>query len=349
MFDPEISTHRRITGTVIFFLVAIAATVSTWMMLSRIDTLPRTDDASIGAEIAHISAGVPGQLGSVDVAENARVSKGQLLFAIEPESYRLQRDQAQAQVDAARAALADAGRAARATAKNASSAEAEIDRAQSNLKLAEATVARLEPLAADGVASQQMLDEARTVAEGARVSLQVAQQTAGAADDLVANTEVLQAEVRAAETVLALAEHQLARTKVVAPFDGFVTGLTATAGNWVLPEQPVLSLIDETTWHVEAYFRETDLAAIAPEDKVRVRVLSHPQTRLTGQIDSVGRGVIGTEAIEIGGALPFVVRSTDWVRLARRFPVRIVITDPLPDFLRVGASATVTLSAETDQ
>ena len=46
--------------------------------------------------------------------------------------------------------------------------------------------------------------------------------------------------------------------------------------------------------------------------------------------------------------LPVVQREPDWVRLAQDFPVRIRITESVPpDLLRVGATATATISTRT--
>ncbi|MXU66049.1 HlyD family efflux transporter periplasmic adaptor subunit [Oceanomicrobium pacificus] len=343
MLEPDITPGQKRAGWVLFAVALIAALVLLAIVLTDIDRRPRTNDASVGAEVIHVTAGVPGRIARLDVAENDAVEEGAPLFALDDTAYRLQRDQAAAQVAAAQAALADAERAARATAQNAGSAADEVARAEQNLALAEATVARLEPLAADGIASRQTLDEARTAAADARVSLDVARKTAGAARDLVSNTDALAAELRAAEAVLAVAEHRLSQTEVAAPFSGYVSGLQAGVGSWVLPEQPVLVLIDDASWHVEAYFRETELAAIAPGMVAHVRVLSDAGEVLTGRVASIGRGVQTSDALAVQGLLPFVPRSTDWVRLARRYPVRIALDAPLPPFLRLGASASVTI------
>ncbi|PRY20475.1 multidrug efflux system membrane fusion protein [Aliiruegeria haliotis] len=343
MLEPDITKGQRWAGRAIFAVAAGVSLVLTVIVLMQVDRRPGTNDASVGAEVIHVTAGVPGKIRDLAVAENDAVEAGAPLFALEDTAYRLQRDQAAAQIEAARAALADAERTARATAQNAGSAADEINRAEQNLALAEATVARLEPLAADGIASKQSLDEARTAAADARVSLDVARKSATAAEELVTNTDAIAAELRAAEALLASAEHTLAQTKVVAPVAGFVTGLQAGVGTWVLPEQPALALIDRDSWHIEAFFRETDIAAIEPGMAARVRVLSHSGTVLTGRVDSVGRGVQTTDSLELQGVLPIVPRSTDWVRLARRFPVRITLDPPLPSFLRLGASASVTI------
>ena len=343
MFEPEISRKRRLIATLLLIGVALGALITTWITLSKIDDLPRTTDASVEAEVVHISSGLPGRIVKLAVHDNESVTKGQLLFSLEDTTYRLLRDQSAAQLEVAVAALSDATRLSKATEENAATAKAEIKRAQSLLALAEATVARLKPLAADGITSQQELDVALTAVTNAKVSLEAARHTARSAGYLVKSTTALEAAVRTAKAALALTEHNLSRTQIHAPFDGKVTGLTITEGTWVLPEVPVFNLIDTHSWHVVGFFRETDLAAISAGQPARVRVMSNPDVVLEGEVESIGWGVLSTEGITIKGALPFVPTSTDWVRLAKRFPVRVAIDSSSADWLRVGSSATLVL------
>ena len=72
-------------------------------------------------------------------------------------------------------------------------------------------------------------------------------------------------------------------------------------------------------------------------------VLSNPEEALRGVVKSVGWAVLSSDALEIKGKLPFVAQTTNWVRLAKRFPVHIEFEGPTPDYLRIGASATVAL------
>jgi len=344
--EPSVSKKRRLIATILFVIVALGAIITSFATLHRIDDLPRTTDASIEAEVVRISSGLPGRIVKLAVEDNQSVTKGQLLFALDDTTYRLLRDQAAAQLEVALAALSDATRLSEATSTNADTAKVEIQRAQSLLDLANATVARLKPLAAEGITSQQEFDVALTAAANARVSLQAAKNTAHAAGYLVKSTDALKAEVKTARAGLALTEHNLALTQIHAPFDGKITGLTITEGTWVIPAIPVFTLIDTHSWHVVGFFRETDLAAISAGQPVRVRVQSKPDTILHGKVKSIGWGILSTDALTIKGKLPFVATSSNWVRLAKRFPVKVTLdtsTENAQDWLRIGASATLAL------
>lgn len=340
---------RRIIGVVLFLCVVVGAVLTTWSVLKTLSVLPRTTDAAISAETVKISAGVPGRIVEILVRENDSVAAGDLLFSLDDTALKIMRDQAQALVDVANAALDDAERVSLAGQENALSAEAEIQRAETNLELATKTVDRIAPLAEDGIASQQVLDEARTAQAGAQVSLDVAKQTARASNDLISNTASLAATLRVAQAELALAEHNISLTKVFAPVSGKVTGLIASAGAWVLPEFPLFTLIDTETWFVEGYFRETDIAEIALGQPIQVSILATPKSVVTGHVDSIGWGIQGADAITLPGQLPFIPQTTDWVRLAKRYPVRVKLEPPYLPNLRLGASAALVLLPQDNQ
>jgi multidrug efflux system membrane fusion protein len=88
--------------------------------------------------------------------------------------------------------------------------------------------------------------------------------------------------------------------------------------------------------------------------KADVYVLSRPNIRFTGVVDSVGFGV--TPDADVVGrftqGLPDVQRTLNWVRLASRFPVRVRIEEHPSDLFRLSESAVVVIrggSSSTDR
>src|SRR6185503_6103152 len=61
-----------------------------------------TDDAQVKQDIVSVSPQVNGQIVQVLVRNGARVTRGQLLFRIDPQPYRVALEQAEAQLAAAR-------------------------------------------------------------------------------------------------------------------------------------------------------------------------------------------------------------------------------------------------------
>ena len=147
------------------------------------------------------------------------------------------------------------------------------------------------------------------------------------------------------------ARYNLDNCRVYAPFDARATGLTISEGAYAHVGQQIFTLIDARTWWaVVANFREGQLGYIKPGMPADVYVLSKPNVRFSGEVDSLGFGVtpdpdvVGTWPSQPGG-LPDVQRTLNWVHLASRYPVRVRVKAPSPDLFRIGESAVVVIRA----
>ncbi len=333
---------RRV-GIIIAVAAVAASAVFGWRYFHNAELNPLSQDAVLTADSASIAAAVPGRVVSFGVKENGAVRKGELLFALDPATYRLQVEQATADLRMAEAALADRERAVSAERSNAVIAREQVTRARSNLDLATQTLARLEALRPKGYVSAQQVDDAATAKRDAEVSLKQALQQQAAADALVSDVAAATALVAARRAALGLAERALANTEVHAPFDGKVVGLTAAAGEFVLPGQSVFSLIDTGAWFASAGYLETELSGIAVGNCATVYALADRTRAIRGRVESIGWGVSSEELINLPRKLPIVPKTLDWVRVAQRFPVRVRLMEPPDELMRVGASATVTV------
>lgn len=309
---------------------------------------PLAEDAVLEANLLHVSTPVPGRLKTLHISEGSLVEAGQVVFTLDDETYRLQVEAARAQLQMAEAALAANERAVRAESSNAEVASQQISRARANLALAEQTVARLEPLARKGYVTAQQLDDARTLRENAAVSLAQAQAAASAADSLVGDLDGTRAAVEAQRALLAIAEKALADTRVTVPHEGRVVGLRVSTGEYLAPDQSLFTLVVNESWFASALFRETELGKIHLGMCATVFVMSQPDVALKGKVTNIGWGVTSTSLLAIPHSLPYVPKSLDWVRVAQRFPVRVALSDPPPDIMRVGASAIVRLHPQGD-
>jgi len=146
------------------------------------------------------------------------------------------------------------------------------------------------------------------------------------------------------------ARYNLDNCRVYAPFDARATGLTISEGAYAHVGQQIFTLIDARTWWAVANFREGQLGYIKPGMPADVYVLSKPNVRFSGEVDSLGFGVtpdpdvVGTWPSQPGG-LPDVQRTLNWVHLASRYPVRVRVKAPSPDLFRIGESAVVVIRA----
>lgn len=96
---------RWLKYVVTLLTVCLAAGV-TWTYLRTYLENPWTRDAQVRADIVGIAARVSGPMIRLPVRDNQRVSRGDLLFEIDPTLYRLAVDTARADVDKARYAVA---------------------------------------------------------------------------------------------------------------------------------------------------------------------------------------------------------------------------------------------------
>lgn len=346
----EVSKPRknRTLGIVVALVAVAGAAFLGWRFLSQSDANPLSQDAVLTADIVNISASVPGRIAEIGVRENQSVAKGDLMFALDPTTYRLAAEQAAADLKVAEATYEDARRAASAEATNAVIAEEQITRAESNLELATQTLARLEALRPKGYVSAQQVDDAFTAKRDAEVSLAQALKQQEAAEALVTDAAAAAALVEARRAALAIAEHALADTTVRAPFSGKVAGLKVATGEYVLPGQSVFTLIDTANWYASATFLETVLPQISAGDCATVYALADRTRAIKGRVEGSGWGVLSEDVLNLPRSLPLVPKNLDWVRIAQRFPVRIHLVEPPEELMRVGASATAIVHHDTD-
>ena len=70
----------------------------------------------------------------------------------------------------------------------------------------------------------------------------------------------------------------------------------------------------------------------------------HPVFPLAApNVDSLGLGVASSDVSATFGGLPHVERTLNWVRIAARFPVRILLDTPPDDLMRFGATAVIVI------
>jgi multidrug efflux system membrane fusion protein len=121
---------RKITS-VIIVAGAVVVTLYVWGIVER---HPRTDDATARANVVGIAPRVSGQTIKLNVQDNQAVNKGDVLFEIDPEDYRLILEKAKAEL-------------------------ATLDQ---QLAQAQDTLHRLEPLLTHGFTTPDTVDKART-------------------------------------------------------------------------------------------------------------------------------------------------------------------------------------------
>jgi membrane fusion protein, multidrug efflux system len=254
-------------------------------------------------------------------------------------------------------------------------AQAGLTRAEADLNYATSTLGRIQPLLAEQYVTVDQVDQAKTLemtrrqdVEQARSQLKVSQaglasalaqyqQSKAALDQSHQQVQVSKHSVTTLDPLVAqrsgrtsaieTAQYNLNNCRIYAPFDARVTNLTISEGAYAHTGQQIFTLIDTRTWWVIANFRETQLKHIRPGMPADVYVLSEPDRPLAGTVESIGFGVTPDEDVvgKLSTGLPDVQRTLNWVHLASRFPVRIRISDPPEDLVRMGTSSIVIVRA----
>jgi multidrug efflux system membrane fusion protein len=225
------NVNRKRLGRIIGITVVIGAIVV--LLLAVLDTnrYPRTDDASVRANVIEIAPEVSGRLTELPVKDNEFVKKGGLLFVIDPRPYEYALQQAlsdqealeqqivdeerriaaqrsaveaaQAGVHNSRTGIKTAGSSVELAKATVSRAQAAVAAADAHLKYTANDLHRIEPLLKKQYVTVDQVDQASTalsVAQGNYDEAQAAQAQAQA--------QLRQAELREEEADIAATESQ---------------------------------------------------------------------------------------------------------------------------------------------
>jgi multidrug resistance efflux pump len=281
---------------------------------------PYTSQARVETFMTQIAPEVAGDVLSVAVKDNSPVSKGQVIFRIDPEPYQLA-------VRSAEANLSVALQAADVSVADVAAAQAQVRKQRVDL----AASRQLGKIVTDLV-SQRALAETQGIRARADIGKTEADVTKAAADLRRAEANLgapgmNNPKVRQAVAALEQARLDLRNTTVIAPATGTVTNLRLATGQFVNPGQPLLSFLEKGPRWISADLRENQLGNVKPGQEVLISLDVRPGKLFHGQVHSIGWGISqGDEAPS--GQLQTVQPEQGWVREPQSFPVRILV---LPD------------------
>jgi multidrug efflux system membrane fusion protein len=146
MMETAGKSHFTALGRLISVAIVLLALAVALYSLHETAVHPTSTDSSIDADVVHVAAAVGGRILEIPVAENSRVSEGDLLFQIDPLPYRLAVAQGEADLLIAQAQL-DTRRRVVSTQRSAAVIAGQTTKtAQENHELAARTLDRLRPL-----------------------------------------------------------------------------------------------------------------------------------------------------------------------------------------------------------
>lgn len=291
--------NRRYMRWVIVLLVIVAAAVIVWyfarpdpvqVVVKPIDrgmverTVANTRAGTVKAcRRAKLSPSIGGQISKLPIHEGDTIKSGDLLIEIWNQDLAAEVTLAVSEADAARAR-------AKAACLNADVAQREAN--------------RIVTLYKTGATSEERADKAATEAKA-----------------LKADCEAAKASALMSKARVGVAEATLARTRLIAPFNGVVAEINGELSEYVTPSPlgiatpPVVDLIDNTCFYVTAPIDEVDVPNIEPGMTARVSLDAFGDRRFEGKVRRIAPYVLDREKqartvdVEVEFTIPADIRE----------------------------------------
>jgi len=365
----QIATLKSWLVPALIFLMAagiLVAIIGNWNRWASERAEQETDDAYVRADLTPLSTKVSGVVAKVLVGDYQTVKAGDLLVQLRDDDFRAQVAQAEAAVEAAKAALED-------NRRQKDLQDAKIDRAKTGIDLAKAQISaaqaaieatkadldrtlaertRQEALIATQSATHQHLEQAVADEQRFRALVSVRQaDLERARADLANNQTAVITEIRARAVLdsrdaqliadlhgkqasLEAAKTNLDYTRIYAPENGVVGERKVRPGQMVSPGTQVLSLVQADAW-VQANYRETQVRHMHPGDFAEISVDAYPGSRLKGKLVEIAPASGSQFAL-----LPPDNATGNFTKIVQRVPVKIVFDpgQPVAQRLRPGLS-----------
>ena len=229
-----------------------------------------------GDQEVMLSNEVAGRVAVIHADLGDRVSKGQILVALDPTEFQLAVERQQA---ALMEVLAQLGLKEEGQPPSDLTETSIVRRAAAEAAEAQANFGRAKTLRAEGVLSQQTYDSAEARFQTSQANYAAALEQAR---NLVARAQNLQAQ-------LAIARENLADTRIQAPFAGTVRERLVEVGQYIREQTPVLALASMNPLKLRASVPERYFPYIQPEAPVEVAVEAYPGETFAGRITRVAR------------------------------------------------------------
>ena len=339
-------TFQRIVGLLISFASFMAAAVLAMAVAENIRTNPRTEDAQVRANVIGVAPQVGGTITAIYVKDNQLVHKGDLLFEIDSRPYAAEAEKAKAQLALTELEI-------QAYKDQIAASEAQLKQSEAKAAYAVDYAKRVQALVGNLYVTVDKNQLAQT--EAMTATDKVAQDKAALerARNLLGNQGDVNVRRVAAQAALRDSELRLSYCKVYATCDGYVTNLQITPGAYAAVGEQIFSLVDRKIWYVLANFRETDLKRMRPGMSADVYLLAESGKKLRGIVQGVPKAVVALNSPSNNapggeGLLSRVSPTIDFILLAQRYPVRIILDEKEEHSFRMGGTASVIVHTGSD-
>lgn len=344
------SRRVRLVSACVFGGIALAGVLVVlyaWRLPPFTSPIESTENALVRGQTTVIGPQLSGYVFEVPVQDFQFVKQGDLLVRIDDRIYRQRLDQALAQLDIQKAALANNEQQRRSAEATIAQRQAALASSAAQRSKAAADLRRSQALVTDGSVSKSELDVAKaadaqadaSVAE-ARASLDIARQDL---QSTVVDRESLKAQVSNAEAAIELARIDLSNTRITAPRDGQLGQIGVRLGAYVNAGAQLMALVPMPRWII-ANMKETQMANVRLGQPVTFTVDALNNVRLRGRVQRISPAA-GSEF----SLLPADNATGNFVKIAQRIPVRIAVDPDQHEVERLRPGMSVVVSIDTSQ
>ncbi|MFJ4145147.1 HlyD family secretion protein [Pseudomonas sp. NPDC089734] len=349
--SEPVPKRQRMFSTAIFASIALAGVLIVlyaWELPPFTSPIQSTENAQVRGQTTIVGTQLSGYVHEVRVQDFQFVKAGDLLVRLDDRIYRQNLDQAVAQLAVQKASLANNLQQRRTAEATIAQRQAALQSSIAQGNKSAADLRRNQTLVTDGSVSRSELDVARAadaqavaaVAE-ARAALLIAREDL---QTVIVNRDSLQASVESAQAAVELARIDLDNTRIVAPRDGQLGQIGVRLGAYVSSGAQLMALVPNRLW-VIANLKETQMADVRLGQSVSFTVDALHNTRLTGRVQRISPAA-GSEF----SLLPADNATGNFVKIAQRIPVRIVVDpdQPMAGHLRPGMSVVVSIDTQSE-
>ena len=320
-------------------LVAVAVGVYIYAESGRYVT---TENAYIKSNVVAISADVSGRVEWVGVDDNTLVRKGQVLFRLDQQPFKIALERSDAELGLVRTQVEE-------LRADYHEAVAQVAAEEERVRFLTRQLARQQTLKERKLASEQAYDVAAHDLSFAKRQVRVLRQRVrGVLQSLGGNSDIdAEAHPRflRARTEREKAEIALADTWVEAPVDGVVSNMKLQAGEYVEEGHAVFTIIESGKVWVEANLKETQLTHILEGQSASITVDAYPGVEWPATVDAIAPAT-GAEF----SVLPPQNATGNWVKVVQRIPVLLDVEQtPKGTPLRAGMTVTVAIDTERER
>ena len=291
----ETKTVETATPVAVTTAVAVAREVPSYIQATG---------SLLADESSDVAPQTSGQVVATPVGIGAFVAQGSVIARLNEKDARLRLRQAQAGVQQAvagvrqaeaRLGLRPGGNFDASSIPEVRAANAALEQAQAQLRLAEANERRYAELVETGDVAVSIYDQYRTQRDTARAQVNSArQQLESAINTARQSNQAIQSAEAAVETAraqAAIAQKAVDDTLIRAPYAGYISSRPVAVGEYVTPSSNIATLLRTNPIKLELQVPEQNAPQVHPGMAVSLSVDAYPNRNFGGRVTAVNPAI----------------------------------------------------------